>query len=256
MIAVVFKKEFFGFFKSPLFYLVAFLSTILLSITFSMGLQNFATSLTNSMFQFAVPPQQLNIHYAVFLQHLSFLNLMFMFFIPALAMRLLSEEKKSRTFDLLLTSPLTSMDIVLGKFMALFSVAFAITGIAAVYFILSRRMFEFTWAPTLIATLGILFVAAVYSAVSLFASSLTENTMISLALGIVFNISLWIIGGLADLFDGPIAKPIFDQISMNNHLQSMIEGVIKTNGLVFFISLIFLFCFLTERVVESSRWRA
>ena len=179
-----------------------------------------------------------------------------MFFIPALAMRLLSEEKKSRTFDLLLTSPLTSMDIVLGKFFALFSVSFAITLIAAIYFILSRRMFEFSWAPTLIATLGILFVAAVYSAVSLFASSLTENTMISLALGIVFNISLWIIGGLADLFDGPIAKPIFDQLSMNNHLQSMIEGVIKTNGLVFFVSLIFLFCFLTERVVESSRWRA
>ena len=256
MIWVIFKKEVSGFFKSPLFYLVAFLSTILLSITFSMGLQNFANMQANSMFQMGAAPQQLNIHYAVFLQHLSFLNLMFMFFIPALAMRLLAEEKKTRTFDLLLTSPVRSVDIVLGKFLALFTVALAITAIAFVYFILSRRMFDFQWGPTIAATVGILFVAAVYSAVSLFASSLTENTMIAFALGIIFNISLWILGGLSELFDGPVAKPVFDQISMNQHLQSMIEGAIRTNGLVFFLSLIFLFCFLTERVIESARWRA
>ena len=76
MIWVVLKKEFLGFYKSPLFYLIAFLSTILLSITFSMGLQNFAMNQSNSMFQMGQSSQQMNIHYAVFLQHLSFLNLM------------------------------------------------------------------------------------------------------------------------------------------------------------------------------------
>ncbi len=256
MVWIIFKKEFLGFYKSPLFYLIAFLSTILLSVTFSMGLQNFAMTQSNSMFQMGISSQQMNIHYAVFLQHLSFLNLMFMFFVPALAMRLLAEEKKTRTFDLLLTSPVQSFQIVIGKFLALFSVVFSITAVACIYFIISRRMFEFQWAPTLIAAFGILLVGAVYSAVSLFASSLTENTMISFSLGIVFNISLWIFGGLADIFEGPVAKPIFEQISLNQHLQVMIEGVLKTNGLVFFGSLIFLFCFLTERLIESARWRA
>jgi ABC-2 type transport system permease protein len=80
--------------------------------------------------------------------------------------------------------------------------------------------------------------------------------MISFSLGIVFNISLWVLGGLSDLFDGPVTKPLFDQISLNQHLQAMIEGVLKTNGLIFFASLIFLFCFLTERLIESARWRA
>ena len=70
MIWIIFKKEFLGFFKSPLFYLIAFLSTILLSITFSMGLQNFAMTQSNSMFQMGISSQQMNIHYAVFLQHL------------------------------------------------------------------------------------------------------------------------------------------------------------------------------------------
>lgn len=256
MIWIIFRKEFFGFFKSPLFYLLAFLSTILLSITFSMGLQNFAMTQSNSMFQMGISSQQMNIHYSVFLQHLSFLNLMFMFFVPALAMRLLAEEKKNRTFDLLLTSPIESYQIVAGKFLSLFSVVFTLTAIACIYFVISRRMFDFTWAPTLIAALGILLVGAVYSALSLFASSLTENTMISFSLGIVFNIALWVLGGLSDLFDGPITKPLFDQISLNQHLQAMIEGVLKTNGLIFFASLIFLFCFITERLIESARWRA
>jgi len=157
---------------------------------------------------------------------------------------------------LLLTSPIQSFQIVAGKFMALFSVVFSITFLACIYFIISRRMFEFLWAPTLIAAFGILLVGAVYSAISLFASSLTENTMISFSLGIVFNISLWVLGGLSDIFEGPIAKPIFEQISLNQHLQIMIEGVLKTNGLIFFASLIFLFCFLTERIIESARWRA
>ncbi len=256
MILVILKKELLSYYKSPLFYLVAFLSTILLSVTFSMGLQNFAMTQSNSMYQMGQSSQQMNIHYAVFLQHLSFLNFMFMFIVPALAMGQIAEERKTRTFDLLLTSPIESYQIVIGKFLSLFSVVFSITVVAFVYFIISRRMFEFQWAPTITATIGILIVGAVYSAVSLFASSLTENTMISFSLGIVFNISLWIIGGLADLFEGPIAKPIFDQISLNQHLQVMIEGVFRTNGLVFFASLIFLFCFLTERLIESARWRS
>lgn len=256
MIWIIFKKEILGFYKSPLFYLIAFLSTILLSITFSMGLQNFAMTISNSMYQMGVSSQQMNIHYSVFLQHLSFLNLMFMFFVPALAMRLIAEEKKTRTFDLLLTSPVESFQIVIGKFLALFSVVFSITLVACIYFVISRRMFEFNWGPTMVAAFGILLVGAVYCAVSLFASSLTENTMISFSLGIVFNISLWILGGLSEVFEGPISKPIFEQISLNQHLQGMIEGVLKTNGLIFFCSLIFLFCFLTERLVESARWRA
>lgn len=256
MIWVIYKKEFLGFLKSPLFYLLTFLSTILLSITFSMGIQNFAMTQTNAMIQMGMSAQQLNVHYSVFLQHLSFINLLFMFFIPALAMRLLSEEKKLRTFDLLLTSPIQSYEIVIGKFLSLMSVAVSILLVAFLYIVFASRMFEFQWAPTVIATLGIVLVAAVYSAISLFASSLSDNTLVALVLGILLNISLWIFGGFSEIVDEPFLKSFFDQTSLNNHLQVMIEGVIKLNGLVFFLSLVFLFCFLTERIVESSRWKA
>jgi ABC-2 type transport system permease protein len=253
---VIFKKEFLGFFTSPLFFLMAFVATLLFSITFSMGIQNFATLLSNGMYQMGANPQQLNIHYAVFLQHLSLVNLLFIFFTPALAMRLLAEEKRNRSFELLMTSPITSWQIVFSKYMSLISVLFALELLAFVYIVFSGRMFEFDLLPTVLTGVGIFMVGAVYASMSLFASSLTDNTMVAFIFGIVFNLGLWIFGGIAEFTDNVVYKKIFEQVSVNQHLQLMIDGVFKTSTIVFFISIIFFFCFLCERVVESSRWRS
>lgn len=253
---IIFKKELAGFFKSPLFYFLSFMMTILLSILFSISLDKFAQTSSNAMLQFGMQPQLLNIHYSVFLPHLSIVNLIFIFLIPALTMRLISEEKKVRTFDLLLTSPINSISIVLGKYLAVLVIILGLIAVAFIYPIISRRVFEFNWAPTLVAALGIFLVSAVYAAMNLFASSLTENGLIAFVLSIVFNLSVWFIGALNESFNEPILKNILEHASLNNHLAGMIEGTIRTNGLVFFFSLVFLFCFLTERVIESSRWRA
>ena len=255
-ILVIFRKEFAGFFKSPLFYFLSFMMTILLSVLFSISLDKFAQTSSNAMLQFGTQPQLLNIHYSVFLPHLSIINLIFLFLIPALTMKLISEEKKVRTFDLLLTSPISSISIVIGKYLAVLVTIIGLIIVSFVYPVISRRVFEFAWAPTLVAALGIFLVAAVYAAMNLFASSLTENGLIAFVLSIIFNLSIWFVGALNESFDEPLVKSILEHISLNNHLAGMIEGTIRTNALVFFFSLIFLFCFLTERVIESARWRA
>ena len=115
---VIFKKELKGFYTSPSFYIVAFLISVVLSWTYPIQLNLFSQLLQNYMMQQNLPQSQLNIHYAVFLRHMSYLNLMLIFVVPALTMRLFAEEKKLRTFDLLLTSPVTSAQIVLGKYLA------------------------------------------------------------------------------------------------------------------------------------------
>jgi ABC-2 type transport system permease protein len=251
---VIFKKELAGFFKSPLFYFLSFMMTILLGIMFTTSIEKFAQSSSNAMLQFGVTPQALNIHYAVFLPHLSIVNLIFIFLVPALTMKLLSEEKKVRTFDLLLTSPVTSLAIVMGKYFAAMVTILALIGVSFIYLVIARRVFDFDWGPTLVSALGIFLVAAVYVAMDLFASSLTENGLVSFVLSIVFNLSVWFIGALNESFDSPNVKAVLEHISLNTHLAGLIEGTIRTNGLIFFFSLIFLFCFLTERVIESSRW--
>ena len=253
---IILKKETVSFFKSPLFYLMSMLITLLLSVTFSLSLQNFSSLLSNGMFQMGASPQQLNIHYAVFLQHLSLVNLMFIFFTPALAMRLLAEEKKNKSFDLLMTSPVTSWQIISGKYFSMLIVLVAILCLAFIYILLSQQMFTFDLLPTVLAGLGIFLIGSTYAALSLFASSLTDNTMVSFVVGIVLNLGLWIFGGLGEFTDDVVFKKILEQMSVNQHLQLMIDGAFKTSSIVFFLSIIFFFCFLAERVVESSRWRS
>ena len=252
---VIYKKELASFFISPLFYFISFLVMFLLSIMFTMTLDKFSFLSANPMMQMGAPAQQLNIHYAVFLPHLSLVNLMLIFLVPALSMRLLAEEKKMRTFDLLLTSPITSASIVLGKFLATLTTLLAVIALAMIYPLVTRRIAEFPWAPTLIAALGILLVGAVYAAMDLFASSLTDNSLIAFIVAVVFNLAIWFVGALNESVDNPTFKKIFEHISLNNHLGGLVEGTLRTSGLIFFLSLIFLFCFLTERVVESARWR-
>lgn len=255
-IGVIFQKELMGFLTSPLFFIMGFLASLLFTVTFMMGIQNFANLMSNSMLQMATTPQQLNIHYAVFLQHLSLVNLFFMFFTPALAMKLLAEEKKTRSFDLLMTSPVHSYEIILGKYLSLLAIMFIIESMAFIYILLAQKMFDFNLIPTFLTAVGIYMVGALYAAMSLFASSLTDNPIIALILGTVLNIGVWIIGGLAEFSEPGYLKNCLEQISVNQHLQLLIDGVYKTNSIVFFLSFSFLFCFFAERVIESARWRS
>ncbi len=253
---VIFKKELAAYFLSPLFYFISFLMTALLSIMFSLSLDKFNSTISNAMLQFGASPQQQNIHYAVFIPHLSLINLLLIFLVPSLCMRLLAEEKKMHTFDLLLTSPVTSLSIVLGKYFATIVTIFGLIAVSMIYPLISRQMVEFSWPPTLIAALGIFLVSGIYAAMNLFASSLTDNGLVAFVLSIVFNLSIWFLGALNESFDEPSTKKILEHLSINTHLAGLIEGTVRTSALVFIFSLIFLFCFLTERVIESSRWRS
>ncbi len=251
----IFKKELKGFYLSPSFYIIGFLVAVVLSWSYPIQLNLFSQLLANYMFQQNLPQQQLNIHYALFLRHMSYLNLMLIFVVPALTMRLFAEEKKLRTFDLLLTSPVTSSEIVLGKYFAALAAVGGMVFLALLYPIATRTMTQFNWAPLLIAFFGIFLVGAAYAAMDMFCSSLTENALVSYGTSVAFNLSIWFIGAGAELTDSQAVRMVFEHISMNTHLGSWAEGTIRTSALVFLFSVIALFCFLAERVVESSRWR-
>jgi ABC-2 type transport system permease protein len=109
-------KDFKNLLKSPMFYVIAGLCTLLWSFSFMRALLDFAEQ-SRSMMQPGAE-SGLNIQRGVFLSHISQINLLFIFVVPAFTMRLLAEEKKARTYDLLLTSPVSATQIVLGKFLA------------------------------------------------------------------------------------------------------------------------------------------
>lgn len=251
----ILKKELKGFYASPSFYMIAFLVSVVLSWSYPIQLNLFSQLLQNYVFQQNLPQQQLNIHYGLFLRHLSYLNLMLIFVVPALTMRLLAEEKKLRTFDLLLTSPVTSTDIVLGKYFAALGAVAGIVFLALSYPLATAPLTTIQWGPLLIAFLGIFLVGSTYAAMNLFCSSLTENALIAYVTSVVFNISIWFVGIGVEMTDSQTIRQMVEHISVNTHLSSLVEGTIRSSAVVFLMSVVALFCFLAERVVESSRWR-
>lgn len=252
---VIFKKELKGFYLNPTFWIICFLISVIFSWVYPIQLNLFSQLLMNYVMQQSVPSNQLNIHYGVFLRQLSYLNLLLIFVVPALTMKLFAEEKKLRTFDLLLTSPVTSVQIVMGKYFAALGAVLGIVLLALLYPLATSVFATINWAPLFIAFFGIFLVGAVYTAMNLFASSLTENSIASYIISIMFNLSIWFIGIGAEVVDGEKARKIFEHVSLSSHLSTLVEGTLRTNGLIFFFSVIVLFCFLAERVVESSRWR-
>lgn len=251
----ILKKELKGFYFNPTFWVICFLISVIFSWVYPIQLNLFSQLLTNYVMQQGVPSNQLNIHYGVFLRQLSYLNLLLIFVVPALTMKLFAEEKKLRTFDLLLTSPVTSLQIVLGKYFAAVGAVAGLVFVAFLYPLATSVLATLNWAPLFIAFSGILLVGAVYVAMNLFASSLTENTIVAYIISVIFNLSIWFIGIGAEVVDSEKGRKIFEHMSLSSHLSTLVEGTIRTNGLVFFLSVIVLFCFLAERVVESSRWR-
>jgi ABC-2 type transport system permease protein len=253
---VIFKKEFRGFLLSPSFMMVCGLCAVIMSWIYPIQLSQFANELRNFVFTPNMPQQQLNIHYGVFLRHLSYLNLVLLFVVPALAMRMLAEEKKMRTIDLLLTSPVTSAEIVVGKYLAVLGAVFIIVVMAFLYPWATSFFTKVNWTTLLIAFFGLFLVAAVYASMSLFASALTESAILAYVMAVIFNIAIWFIGQGIDVVDSSVARQVFEHVSLNQHLASLVEGTVRTSTMVFFASLIFLFVFLSERVVEASRWRS
>lgn len=251
----IFKKELKGFYLNPTFWIICFLVSLVFSWVYPIQLDLFAQLLLNYVMQQGIPQNQLNIHYGVFLRQLSYLNLLLIFVVPALTMKLFAEEKKLRTFDLLLTSPVTSVQIVLGKYFAALGAVAGIVMLAFAYPLATATLASLNWGPLLIAFLGIFLVGGVYTAMDLFSSSLTDNSIVAYVTSVILNVSIWFIGIGAEVVDGERMRKVFEHVSLSSHLSSMVEGTVRTSSLVFFLSIVVLFCFLAERVVESSRWR-
>ena len=239
---------------SPLFFFCVGLSCIFLSYVFPRELFRFASSYIPVFQQGA--SQTRNIHYDVFVSHISYINLLFLFCIPALAMKLLADEKKMKTFGLLMTAPITSLQIVLGKYFGLL--------LSIVLFLLATLMYPLSTAfftdipvgPLVSAYIGLTLLSFVYAAVGLFASALTSSAVISLILGIILNISLWFISQGQDFSNNPIFLSVMEYLSLSQHLTNFIKGSLVVSSFVFFFSCMLFFIFLTYKVVEFSRWRS
>ena len=181
-------------------------------------------------------------------------QLLILLFSALLTMRLISEERKLGTWELLLTAPVREYEIVLGKF---FSCLLVLAGmlILTLYFPLLLLIFgDPDIGPILPSYLGLFLLGSASVAIGIFASSLTPNQIVSavVAGGILFG--LWFLGMVGSLIPEPLGE-ILSYFSLSEHFPGFVRGVVDTRDLVYYLSVTAVFLFLSVRSIETERWR-
>lgn len=176
------------------------------------------------------------------------------FLAPLLTMRLLAEEQKLGTLELLLTSPVRDWEVVLGKYIASFLILAAIVAVTLYYVVLLYSFGDPDTGPVLSGYLGLLLYGAAALAIGLLGSSLSSNQIVAAVVGIAILLMLSFVNLIAEIVTG-IASEVFNGMSMNEHIADFSRGVIDTSSVVFFLSLTAVFLFLTIRSLETRRWR-
>jgi ABC-2 type transport system permease protein len=178
------------------------------------------------------------------------------FFLPILTMRLIAEEKKNRTIELLMTSPISSLDIVLGKYFAATILWIFILAITFIYPMLIKNLpeIQIDWGTYLASTLGLFLFGALGIAIGLLASSLTENQLISAIIGFALCAILYFLYNLYQVTDSTLSQLFYDFSSISHYLD-FYKGVIDTSNIVYFVTAILFTLFVAERILESQRWR-
>ena len=181
-------------------------------------------------------------------------QLLILLFSALLTMRLISEERKLGTWELLLTAPVREYEIVLGKF---FSILLVLVGmlILTLYFPLLLLIFgDPDTGPILTSYLGLFLLGSASVAIGIFASSLTPNQIVSavVAGGILFG--LWFLWMVGSLIPEPLGE-ILSYFSLSEHFPGFVRGVVDTRDLVYYLSVTAVFLFLSVRSIETERWR-
>lgn len=175
------------------------------------------------------------------------------FFIPALTMRLFAEENKSGTIELLLTKPITDWQLVLGKFLSTFLLIIIALALTLPYYITVANLGPIDHGAIWTGYLGLILMSAAYISIGIFASSVTNNQIVSFLLAMFLGIFFQIIFTmLAGNFSGIFAE-ILHFLSVSTHFESITRGVVDSKDLIFFVTFVFLGLILTEANVAKKR---
>ena len=247
------KKELKTFLYSPIAYiLTAFF--LLVSGFFFYNILAWANDQTMRMMQSGYGMERLNINQMLFQPFFNNMTIILMFLLPLLTMRLFADEKKMRTEELLLTSPVRLSSIIIGKYLAALIIYALILLLTATFAIFVFAYGNPELAPLLTGYLGLFLLGAVFIAIGLFASALTENQVIAAAIAFSTIILIWVISWVGE--NGPGAwKGILTYLSFFSHFKNMVTGVIDTQDIVYYLTFIFLSLYLTRSVFEFRKWR-
>jgi ABC-2 type transport system permease protein len=249
-IMAIADKELRSYFSSPIAYIIIGFFLLPFGVFFYLYLTSFVRqSMQQAQFGGAMNLNQQVIRYV--LQNASVIIL---FIMPMITMRTYSEEKRSGTIELLLTSPLTDVEIILGKFFGALGLYIAMLAVTLPHMGILFYYGNPEWRPVVAAYLGLLLMGGAFVSLGLLISSTTNNQIVAGIVTFVVFLLLWIIGWFADTA-GPTIGPITSWLSITEHFDDFSKGIIDTKHVLYYLSLITFGLFLTAKSVDTERWR-
>jgi ABC-2 type transport system permease protein len=254
----IYRKEMGHYFVSPVAYVVVGLFLFVTTLLFNgylRGIMDEALQASIQGMQFG-GAQPFDVPGLVMRQFFGVLTIIFLLFLPLLTMGAYADERKRGTMELLMTSPITELEIVLGKFLASLTVLVAMllpTASYLVYMCLRSDPVP-PWRLLLAGYAGVLLFGASLLALGSFLSSLTESQIVAGALTFGIFLALWVMDFSIRGSDSAIGQ-LLQYLSVIRHFDDFTRGVIDTTALVYYASFISLFVFLAVRSIDSMRWR-
>ena len=253
-ILAIAQKELKSYFASPIGYVLLAVWALLYGF-FYFAILNYFLRQSLQMGQFGMQgPQAMNINQQLIRPLLQNVTILVLFLMPMLTMRTYAEEKRSGTIELLLTSPISDFQIIMGKFlgaMALYGVMLIITLIhIGLLFVFGNP----EWKPIATFYLGLLLLGGCFISLGLFISSLTSNQIVAAVVNFAVFLLFWVITWVGSAW-GPGAEAVIQRLSIIDPLDDFGKGVIDTRHLVYYLSFISFGLFLTAKSVDSERWR-
>jgi len=185
-----------------------------------------------------------------------FLNasVILLFVLPLITMRTYSEEKRSGTIELLLTSPLSDFEIIIGKFLGAMTLYAAMLGITLIHVALLFSYGNPEWKVVVTGYAGLLLMGGCFISVGLLISSMTKNQIVSGMVTFAVFLLLWVINWIAS-FTGPTTQSVLNYLSITDHFDDFTRGILDTKHLIYYFSVMSFGLFLTSRSVDTERWK-
>jgi ABC-2 type transport system permease protein len=252
-ILAIARKEIKAYFASPIAYVVIGVFSLLFGWFFISLLYIFVRESMQASPQFG-GPSAMNVNQQMIRYLLQNSAVVILFVLPMITMRTYAEEKRSGTIELLLTSPVTDFQIIVGKFLGALTLYAVMLAITLVHIALLFAYGNPEWKPIASGYLGLLLFGACFIAVGLLISSLTKNQIVAGMITFCVFLLLWVVDWIGS-FVGPTWEPILGYLSITSHLDDFAKGIIDTKHLVYYLSFITFGLFLTAKAVDSERWR-
>jgi ABC-2 type transport system permease protein len=228
------QREFKAYFNSPVAYFVIAIFLVMVGVLFFIPFFNQDEVSMRNFF--------------------SLVPFLMIFFGPAITMRLIAEERRSGTIEMLITMPVRDMDVILGKFLASFGLFVVALLLTLPYAISISTLGDLDWGPVIGGYIGLLFLGGAYLALGLLASSWSENQIIAFVIALFLSMFFLMVDRFIVFLPNVIA-PVVEYISFGAHIRNATRGLIDSRDIVFFVSFTGLALVMAFRSLESRRWR-